>query len=558
MMPKKVIFIDRDGVINKDPAGWTPHSYVAKWGDFHFLPGAKRAIKKLNDNGYRVIVISNQAGVGKGIYTEEMLNEISARMAVEVEKEGGRIEKIYYCTHKLSDDCACRKPKTGLFEQAEKELGIQAAGNYFIGDNRMDIVAGKRKGIKTILVLSGKSSHDEVKGWDEKPDYISRDFQEAADFVIKEGKPTKTLILYATAGIGHKKAALAIKEAFDRKDIKGAVIDDVLNFTNNFFKFSYNAFYLFLIKYIPRVWGFFYYLFDKPFIYAMVRPARRLTNSLNSGNFVKFLLKEKPKTVISTHFFAPEVIADLKKRGLLKTQLISVITDYKSHMFWLSEHIDLYVVGSEYTKDDLVKRGVPAEKIKVFGIPCAAAFSKEHDAPRIFSETGLDPGKKTVFILGGGFGVGPIKDLVISLDTLREDFQGIVVCGYNKRLYTEVDNTARSARHKFRVYSFVDNIDELMAVSDVLVSKPGGITTTEALSAAVPMIIINPIPGQEMRNYRFLEKNKAALKINKPEEIAPLLKELFGSDRLETLKQNVRKIRLVDSGGRIADEINKR
>jgi len=363
-----------------------------------------------------------------------------------------------------------------------------------------------------------------------------------------------TVIFYATAGIGHKKAAVAVKEAFDNAGSKDVLLADVLDYTGNFFRLSYGAIYLFLIKYLPTLWGFCYYVLDNPLVYFFLSPIRRFVNHINSGKLVKFLITTKPKTVIVTHFMPSEVIAHMKKKGLLSTRLISVITDYRSHSFWLSEYIDRYIVASEYTKEDLLRRGVPADKIRVFGIPCAGSFSKEHDAEKIRRREGLQSAKATIFVLGGGFGVGPIKKIAASLDTSEQDFQVIVVCGYNAKLYKGIKKIARHAKHRFRVYGFIDNVDELMAVSDVLVSKSGGITVTEALNAGVPMIVVSPIPGQEMRNYSFLKKNNAAAKIKRPEDIVRVVKALIGSGELKILKENVKKIRLAGSAERIVDE----
>ncbi|UCD55230.1 MAG: glycosyltransferase [Candidatus Omnitrophota bacterium] len=369
----------------------------------------------------------------------------------------------------------------------------------------------------------------------------------------------KILILYATAGVGHKKAAFAIKEAFDKTGRKDVLLKDSLDYTNRFFKPSYNSIYLALVKYFPTLWGFFYYVLDNPWIYALTRPIRRLTNHINSKKLVKFLLTVRPETIIVTHFFASEVIAHLKKKGILKdSRLITVITDYKSHTFWLSKYVDCYIVGSEYTRDDLIRRGILPERIKPLGIPCAKSFSEKRNREKIKTEIGLKPDKRTIFILGGGFGVGPIKKIVLHLDKTQEDFQGIVVCGYNKKLYNTLVKIAGSAKHVFKIYGFVDNVDELMAASDILISKSGGITVTEALNAALPMVVIDPIPGQEMRNYRFLEKHTAALKIKTPKDIAGVMKELLGSNKLDILKNNISKIRLIDSAERIVDEVSKR
>jgi len=184
---KKIISIDRDGVINKDPGGWTEHSYVTKWKNFIFLPGSIEALKMLNEAGYDIVVISNQAGISKGYYTNEELNAINNKMIKEIERKGAKIKKTYYCIHQDNDNCECRKPKTGLFKQAEKDLDIKASGTYFIGDGKTDIEAGKDQGLTTMLLLSGKTSPEDVKEWSVKPDFIFGNLIEAVAFLLKKG-----------------------------------------------------------------------------------------------------------------------------------------------------------------------------------------------------------------------------------------------------------------------------------------------------------------------------------------------------------------------------------
>lgn len=184
----KVIFIDRDGVINKDPGGWTEHNYVTRREDFIFLSGAKEAIKKLNEAGYEIVVISNQAGIAKGHYSGSELNGVNEKMLSEIDKSGGKINKVYYCVHQDADNCDCRKPKTGLFKMAEKELGIRARDTYFIGDGKTDVEAGKNAFLKTILVLSGKAKIEDIRGWEIKPDYIFDDLSEAVGFILDKEK----------------------------------------------------------------------------------------------------------------------------------------------------------------------------------------------------------------------------------------------------------------------------------------------------------------------------------------------------------------------------------
>jgi D-glycero-D-manno-heptose 1,7-bisphosphate phosphatase len=183
---RKVIFLDRDGTINKDASAWTTHGYTTTCEDFHFVPRSKEAIKMLTENGFDIIVISNQGGVRRGIFTQEALDEIDRKMRVECEKIGGKIKKSFYCPHRPEDNCDCRKPKTGLFEMARKELGLSTEGAFYIGDSGRDIEAGHKVGLRTILVLSGKSLAEDTKTWDVKPDYIRKDLFEAAEAICQK------------------------------------------------------------------------------------------------------------------------------------------------------------------------------------------------------------------------------------------------------------------------------------------------------------------------------------------------------------------------------------
>ena len=183
----KYLFIDRDGVINKDPGGWTKTNYVTDWKDFHFIPGALQALKMLKEKGIKVIVASNQAGVNKGFYTEDELSRVNSLMLKEIEASGGAVEEVFYCVHKDEDSCDCRKPKPGLLERAAKKYKINPKTIYFIGDGKVDIIAGRRAGCKPILVLSGKSSREDVETWEDKPDYIFKNLLEAVKWITKGG-----------------------------------------------------------------------------------------------------------------------------------------------------------------------------------------------------------------------------------------------------------------------------------------------------------------------------------------------------------------------------------
>ena len=179
-----VVFLDRDGVINEYPGDTR---YVTSWEEFHFLPGVKEALGRLIKVGYNIFIVSNQAGVAKGIYSEEILDEITSNMLNELNSSGVEISGVYYCIHRDDDNCSCRKPKTGLLERALKEHNISQdilSKSFFVGDSIRDIQAGQSVGCRTILVLSGKEKQGNQSGWSIQPDLTARDLSEAVDLIL--------------------------------------------------------------------------------------------------------------------------------------------------------------------------------------------------------------------------------------------------------------------------------------------------------------------------------------------------------------------------------------
>ncbi len=180
---KKTIFIDRDGVINEDPIG----DYIKRWEDFHFIPGTREALKELYDSGFDIVIVSNQAGIGDGVYPENALKKITAKMLSELKKNGIEIRGIYYCLHGKEANCDCRKPKTGLFQQASRDIPFKPSKTYFIGDKLSDVQAGKKFGLRTIFVLTGHGKNDRSRlKKEEWPEQIFPSLKEAADYVLQQ------------------------------------------------------------------------------------------------------------------------------------------------------------------------------------------------------------------------------------------------------------------------------------------------------------------------------------------------------------------------------------
>jgi len=356
----------------------------------------------------------------------------------------------------------------------------------------------------------------------------------------------RILIVYATAGIGHKKAAMAVKAALDEMgpaDTEVRIID-ALDYTSRLFKWTYLQMYLFMVNKTPTLWGISYYLTDNPFINLVVSQIRRLNNWINSTKLREYLLSWKPDVIISTHFFASEVIGYMKKHGPLDPRLITVITDYRSHSWWITDKTDAYVVAGEDTRDDLLKWKVEESRIKVLGIPVEPAFSRPVDGKAILDKIGLGDDRLTILVIGGGFGVGPIEAIAKIIDSISRPIQIIAICGHNEELVKRLEALKPKFKDKMVVFGFVNNVYEYMEIADLLISKSGGITVSESLAKELPMMVIAPIIGQETRNSSFIVRHGAAIKVDKIGDLRDALEKLTAHpERLVNMRGEIQKIK---------------
>lgn len=355
---------------------------------------------------------------------------------------------------------------------------------------------------------------------------------------------TKIFIIYTDAGAGHRRAAEALNkvtgEVFPEAQVS---LFDVLNYTTPLFKRSYPAVYLFMVNRCPWLFGLGYYLTDIRAIDRFVRIFRRLTNSINCKPFEKFLLTEKPDLVITTHWLPNEIISSLKRRRKLQPFLVTCITDYYPHAFWRNRGVDLYIAPNEDLLPRLTKLGVAPEKVQTFGLPIAPEFALHHEKMELRKGLGLETDLFTILITSGGFGVGPIKELVAEIEKIDRPIQVQVVCGNNTGLRDELIAYTAKSRHRFQIYGFVTNMDELMEASDILISKSGGLTSTEAMAKNLPLIILYPIPGQEFSNSEFLVKHGAGVRARSAKQASSALESILDEpSRLESLRQNISKL----------------
>ncbi|MBF0522053.1 MAG: hypothetical protein HQL24_03235 [Candidatus Omnitrophica bacterium] len=345
----------------------------------------------------------------------------------------------------------------------------------------------------------------------------------------------KILIVHASAGAGHQKAAEAVCHGIEQHTNHSVRCIDILDYSSPFFKDLYRNTYFFLITKLPRVWAFFFGLLDIPWLLPFVQLARRIYNALNVSKFHKLLIDEQYDCVISTHFMSTEIGAALKRKGRIKSKLITVVTDYDVHRIWLAKGIDIYTVATDLTKKKMISLGVPEEKVCVTGIPTDEKFSSPMDVAGLKRRFGLKDNVFTVLLATGSFGLGPIEEIMEHLNTV----QIIIVCGNNKELFARLQ-AKQSALVK--PFGYVENMHELMAVSDVMITKPGGLSISECLVSHLPMIFFSAIPGQETNNIDVLAQYGIGMKGFTVDAIVQNVKELQSShDKfLTALKQIAR------------------
>ncbi|MBF0387027.1 MAG: hypothetical protein HQL20_04140 [Candidatus Omnitrophica bacterium] len=333
----------------------------------------------------------------------------------------------------------------------------------------------------------------------------------------------KILILHANAGAGHRKAAEAVFNGLKARGFANAAIADALEHTNPFFKKAYPAGYEFMVGKLPKLWATFFELTDQVWFQPVFQGVRRVYNGLNSFPLVKMVKEGGYDTIVTAHFLSTEVVGELRATGQLpNTRLVTIVTDYDVHKIWFSRGVDLYLVAGEYTKSRLAALGVPEDRIAVTGIPLDEKFTVTRDRAAVAAKLGLQADTFTVLLSTSSFGFGPIEELA----DLLKDQQLIIITGNNKALFARLKAKVNPL-HK--VYGFVDNMEELMAVADVMLTKPGGLSITEALANSLPLIFFSAIPGQEAGNVRVLARHGVGLSDQPLPDIAAAIKA-FAAD----------------------------
>ncbi|MGA9996588.1 MAG: glycosyltransferase [Pyrinomonadaceae bacterium] len=326
----------------------------------------------------------------------------------------------------------------------------------------------------------------------------------------------KVLILSASVGAGHMRAAQALERAFaDANAAEEVRHIDTLEYTNKLFRRLYSNAYIDMVNKMPDVLGWLYDAMDKPW----KNERRRLAfDKLNTRPFVKMLKQYQPEFVVCTHFLPAEILSWLQAKERINARQAIVVTDFDVHAMWLCHHYEQYFVALDETRAHMEALGIPAAKLTVSGIPIDPLFSQAKDKTAMRAKLGLRQERTTILVSAGGFGVGPIEHLMQSLLQLKHPAQVVAICGRNEELKSRIENlTANfSVKSSVAVYpiGYTTQMDEYMAASDILLGKPGGLTTSEALARGLVFVIVNPIPGQEERNSDHLLEEGAAIRCN--------------------------------------------
>jgi processive 1,2-diacylglycerol beta-glucosyltransferase len=284
---------------------------------------------------------------------------------------------------------------------------------------------------------------------------------------------------------------------------------------------------------------------------------RRTLAGGSTKKFIKHLKDFKPDVVLCPHFLPLEIVGGLKaKDPKFKPLTVCVVTDFEAHALWMEPGVDLYCVATQETKARLVARGAVEKDVIATGIPVAAKFSSAPDKKAVRKQYGLRDDLPTVLVLSGGFGMGPVAEILGELDKLARPLQTLVVAGRNEKLKREL--ASKDRKHPTHVLGFVTNMQEFMAVADLIITKPGGLTTSEALAMGRPLFILNPIPGQEAANSDFLLQHGAAEKANCVEDLPFRLEQLLGSKKLGAMAKAAKGLGRPGAAAEICREVTRR
>lgn len=366
----------------------------------------------------------------------------------------------------------------------------------------------------------------------------------------------KIIIFYASYGGGHLSSAKAMKEAINEKypEYDVQLIDCMEYLNKNINRITVGS-YEFLAK--KGLWGIVYSLSRK----GPVAWISNLMNEILANKLGRLIDEISPNLIISTHMFSTQMCGILKKRGKLHIASPTILTDFKYHEQWLVKHkyIEQFFCSNEKMKEDLIKYGLSEKKVFATGLPISQRFFKEFDKDKILEEFGLKKDLKTIlFFAGGRMGLSrkSVFEYMKSLAKGLKGFQVVAISGKNAEVYNRFKEIA-NGKDNIKVIEYTDKVPELMSVSDLVITKPGGATASEALVSNLPILEINPIPGQEEENAEYLEEIGVAIWLKKKENFEDVIKKVTKDEVLNSLKENTKKYAKMNAAQEICKIIFK-
>lgn len=367
----------------------------------------------------------------------------------------------------------------------------------------------------------------------------------------------KILILTAATGGGHIRAAVAIEKYLNDNcpGVEVRVADALKTISSVLDKTVCDG-YHFLATKAPKMFGKLYESTNQETHFANLVP--KLSGMFRRRLFP--LIQEfQPDAIITTHPFVTEMISDLKADGKLEAPLLCVMTDYGPHKTWLSDCVDAYIVSNEDMAENMVRyMDVPREKVYPFGIPVHDVFFEKADKQAILRELELDEDRMTILIMAGSFGVNNILSVFREITELPQDFQIIIITGRNEKLYEAFEKEIPQSPKKCKLVYFTSEVEKYMKASNLIVTKPGGLTISEALACNIPLAVFDAIPGQEEDNANFLMNHGMAVRIGKGDSCAETIETLLQDEnKLQNMKESCEKFDKSKSIPNMLDLINR-
>lgn len=368
----------------------------------------------------------------------------------------------------------------------------------------------------------------------------------------------KILLLTVTAGYGHHATAKALADLFEQKGAQTKIVD-VYEYISKVVRTAISQGYLISSKYTPELYRLFYSTTSRNRERFNKMNMVKLVNTIGAFKFEHFVDHFEPDAIVCTHVLAAHLVSEMKNRHMVDAPCIGIVTDYCIHPYWEDVvNMEALVTASELITHTAVKRGIPKERILPLGIPIHPKFNQYISREEACERLGLDPKRHIVLVMGGSMGYGNSRKLVKQIAKTGIDFQILAVCGNNKRAYHRLTafEEQYTGQCDLHVMGFVDNVEILMSAADCIITKPGGLTVSEAIAKGLPMVLVNPIPGQEERNVEFLLNNGMASLVTKTFPLDDALYHLFNSPvRLCTVHEAISAIGHPDASERLVDYV---